>query len=137
MVASGHAVGVPEPTDLITVPLTDDERYLLNRGLVEWGGPARCTDAMARAMGFESVRDLFEQSDRIRGALDAGEPLSAWDWTRMLLATEIVFASDVMGSGGEWPTATGLDDVRSLALLRRVQRKLMPARVPVGSRSST
>ena len=73
----------------MTLSLTDDERHLLDRGLVEWGGPARCTDALATAMGFESVRDLFDQSARIRLALGSGKPLSAWDWTRMLLATEI------------------------------------------------
>jgi hypothetical protein len=41
--------------ELIDVQLTDEERWLLNRGLVEWGGPAACRDAMASAMGFSSV----------------------------------------------------------------------------------
>ncbi len=130
----GHAVGVPEPHELVNVSLTDDERYVLNRGLVEWGGPARCTDAMAVAMGFESVRDLFAESDRILDVLDAKGPLSASDWTRTLLATEVVFASDVMGSGAEWPITTGLSDADTLRLLRQVQRKLVAVRVPLGPR---
>jgi hypothetical protein len=41
--------------ELIDVQLTDEERWLLNRGLGEWGGPAACRDAMASAMGFSSV----------------------------------------------------------------------------------
>lgn len=97
---------------------------MLDGGLVEWGGPAHCTNAMAVAMGFADVQDLFAQADRIRTELAAGRPLSRWDWSRTLLATEIVFASDLMGSGVDWSTTTGLDDVRSIQLLRGLQRKL-------------
>jgi hypothetical protein len=100
----------------------------------EWGGPAACTDAMARAMGFGSVRDLFDESERLLAALRTRRPLSRWDWTRTLLATEIVFASDVVGSGVEWTITTGLDDVRTLQALRELQRKLVKARTPVGPR---
>ncbi|MEU0791752.1 hypothetical protein ABZ342_16920 [Amycolatopsis sp. NPDC005961] len=52
--------------------------------LVEWGGPARCSDELA----------------------------------------EIVFVSDLAGTGCEWPTTTGLDDVVTLRTLRGIQRKL-------------
>jgi len=107
---------------------------MLDRGLVEWGGPARCTDAMAVAMGFADVQDLFAQADRIVSELDAGRPLSRWDWSRTLLATEIVFASNVMGSGIEWTDTTGLDDVRSIQVLRSLQRKLAATVVPIGPR---
>ena len=44
--------------------LTDEERHVLARGLAEWGGPARCTDALAAAMDFAS--DVFG---------------SGWDWS--------------------------------------------------------
>ena len=125
---------MPDRDELIDVELTDDERWLLNRGLVEWGGPAACTDAMATAMGFGSVRDLFDESERLLEALRTRRPLSRWDWTRTLLATEIVFASDVVGSGVEWTITTGLDDVRTLQALRELQRKLVKARTPVGPR---
>lgn len=51
--------------------------------------------------------------------------MSRTDWTRALLASEIVFASDVVGAGVEWPTVTGWSDVETIELLRELQRKLM------------
>ena len=125
---------LPDRDELLDFELTDDERRLLNRGLVEWGGPAAWTDAMAIAMGFGSVRDLFDESERLLAALRARQALSRWDWTRMLIATEIVFASDVVGSGVEWHITTGLEDVRTLQVLRGLQRKLVKARTPLGPR---
>lgn len=105
--------------------LTAVERSLLRTGLNEWGGPANLTDAMAIAMGFADAADYFVQSDRLRDAIGAGTPLSRRDWTRALLATEIVFASDVVGSGYEWRTTTGLDDDGTLRVLRALQLKLV------------
>ena len=109
---------------------------MLKRGLLEWGGPAHCTDAMAVAMGFASVRDLFDESHRILDDLAAKRPLSRLDWTRTLLATEIAFASDVMGSGVEWPVTTGLEDWRTLQHLRQLQRKLIHVEIALGPRPS-
>jgi len=43
-----------------------------------------------------------------------------------LLATEIVFVSDLAGSGVEWQTTTGRDDETTIRTLRVIQRK--PAR---------
>jgi hypothetical protein len=117
---------------MVEFELTDEERFLLNRGLAEWGGPAYCTDALAVAMGFDSVADLAVQRDRLLRSLDTGAALSRWDWTRILFATEIVFASDVVGSGVEWPTTTGLSDAGSLEVLRGLQRKLVGGLVPIG-----
>jgi hypothetical protein len=51
-----------DASEIVAFVLTDEERLLLRCGLVEWGGPA-CSDAMAVAMGFASVRDLFSESD--------------------------------------------------------------------------
>ena len=115
--------------DVFDLPLTDDERQLLWAGLVEWGGPARCTDEMAVAMGFAGVPDLFAQSDRITSALKLRQPLTRDDWVRTLLATEIVFASNVVGSGHDWSITTGISDEDSIRILRSVQTKI-PARKP-------
>ena len=41
-----------------------------------------------------------------------------------LLATEIVFVSDLAGSGVEWQTTTGRDDETTIRTLRVIQRKL-------------
>jgi hypothetical protein len=113
-----------EPTDVLSPDLSEAERQLLRWGLIEWGGPARCTDEMAVAMGFADVRDLFETNDRLVDALETRAPLTALDWVRVLLATEIVFASNTIGSGLDWSITFGSSDEESLRLLRSVQRKL-------------
>jgi hypothetical protein len=123
-VASSRGMDHSEPID---VELTADELRLLTAGLVEWGGPARCTEPLARAMGFTDVEDLFRQSDRLTATLRDAQPLSRRDWTRALLATEIVFASDVVGSGWDWHSTVGWSDEKTIHVLRQLQRKLRTA----------
>ena len=106
------------------IELSDEERELLIRGLGEWGGPARCTEALAVAMDFGSVGDLISNVARISRALADREPLPRSDWRRALFATEIAFASDVVGSGVEWATTTGLSDESTVRVLRGLQRKI-------------
>ncbi|WP_205791741.1 hypothetical protein [Microbacterium sulfonylureivorans] len=115
---------MPESYELVDVELSNDERFLLDRGLVEWGGPARCTEAIAIAIGFSSVADLLTEGYRIADDLSNRRPLSRTDWTRALLATEVVFASDVLGSGHDWEATTDLDDTATITLLRSVQLRL-------------
>lgn len=117
-----------EPT---LVDVTKKERRLLMQGLREWGGPAYPTREMAVAMGFADVADLFEGGDRIAALLESERPLAPFDWTRALLSAEIVFASDVLGSGIDWATTTGDQDHETIATLRNLQRKLYAARVVV------
>jgi hypothetical protein len=107
----------------IAVDLTDVERTVLLNGLNEWGGPARCNEALAVAMGFASAQDLFDRRSDLAASVRAGA-MSADDWCRVVLATEIVFASDLVGSGCDWPITTGCSDEDTLAALRRIQRKL-------------
>jgi hypothetical protein len=75
-------------------------------------------------MGFADARDLLDQCRRLRAALGNDVPLTAVDWARVLLATEIVFVSDLAGSGVEWSTTTGLADEATIRTLRSIQRKL-------------
>ena len=112
--------------DLITVTLTDQERYLLDRGLREWLGPARCSDELAVAMGFAGFADLVERNDALVAAVHRG-CMRAADWCRVLLATEIVFASDIVGAGHDWPFTTGLSDEESITVLRAIQHKMPSA----------
>lgn len=114
-----------DPEQVVAVSLTAEERQLLAFGLLEWGGPACPTDEMARAIGFDDVTHLLAESNRIASDLRDGRPMSRRDWTRALLSTEVVFASDVIGSGVEWPTTTGLDDVATLRVLRSAQKLLV------------
>jgi hypothetical protein len=104
--------------------LAEYEVELLGRALLEWGGPAHCSDQLAVGMGFAGERDLLDQCRRLRKALGEDTPLGAADWARTLLAAEIVFVSDLVGSGVEWRTTTGRDDETTIRTLRVIQRKL-------------
>ncbi|MET9890999.1 hypothetical protein ABZZ47_12420 [Streptomyces sp. NPDC006465] len=104
--------------------LAEHEVELLTRALLEWGGPAHCSDQLAFGMGFAGAQDLLDQCQRLRYALGEDAPLGAADWARTLLDTEIVFVSDLAGSGVEWPTTTGRDDAATIRMLRVIQRKL-------------
>jgi hypothetical protein len=104
--------------------LSEDEIDMLRRALLEWGGPARCSDQLAIGMGFADAQDLFDQCRRLRGALGEDSQLAPVDWARVLLAVEIVFVSDLAGSGFEWSTTTGLGDEPTIRTLRSIQRKL-------------
>lgn len=110
--------------ELIHVALDKDERDLLAAGLVEWGGPARPTEELAIAMGFAGLAAFRVDRSRLRTAIEAGEPLSRQDWQRVLLATEVVFASDVYGAGLDWSIVTGISDADTIVRLRGLQRKL-------------
>ncbi|WP_307815245.1 hypothetical protein [Streptomyces sp. I4(2020)] len=104
--------------------LAQDEVRLLQRALDEWGGPARCSDELAFGMGFVDARDLLDQCRILSRALGDDDPIKPVDWARTLLAAEIVFVSDLVGSGVEWQTTTGLTDEATLPILRAIQRKL-------------
>jgi len=112
---------MPERVDL---ELTKDERAILACGLIEWGGPASGTDEIARLIGFRDLSSLYEDGSRIADSIRGGHALSADDWRRALLATELVFASDLIGSGIDWEVTTGFGDERTIRLLRNAQRKL-------------
>jgi hypothetical protein len=105
--------------------LTDDERHLLVHGLYEWGGPAKPTKQIANLLGFADVQSLFDDGGLIARRIRSGDPLTPADWRRALLATEIVFASDLVGSGVDWSITTGIPDEAAVRLLRSVQRKLV------------
>lgn len=114
--------------------LNDEESLLLQQGLMEWCGPARCTEEFAVAMGFDSIQDLSRRGLSIHGALAGRKALDPMDWARALLATELAFASDVVGSGYEWSTTTGWADDTTVRVLRSVQLKLIRTVAPLVGR---
>ncbi|WP_203754668.1 hypothetical protein [Actinoplanes cyaneus] len=110
--------------ELVAIELDEDEREVLAHGLTEWGGPARCTEPLAVALDFGSVAELFEHVVRLRPLVRGGQPLSPRDWRRVLASAEVVFASDVFGSGWDWQATTGFRDEETIRLLRSLQRKI-------------
>jgi hypothetical protein len=119
------------------VELTEDERAILRRDLLDWGGPANPTVALVRVMGFESIGDLHESARRIADVVWTGAALSRRDWTRALVATEFVWASEVFGSGLDSVYTFGYSDAEAVALLRSVQRELRKAGAAIGGVSLT
>lgn len=111
--------------------LSRDERELLRCGLLEWAGPARGTEEFAVAMGFSGLEDLLQDGKRIRSLLATGKSLEPIDWARALLATEVSFASDVVGSGHDWSITTGFSDEETIRILRSIQRKLARTVLPL------
>lgn len=114
-----------------TQVLSDEERELLRCGLLEWSGPARGTEEFAVAMGFPGLDGLLQEGKRIRARLASGESLEPIDWARALLATEVAFASDVVGSGHDWSITTGFSDEETVRILRSIQRKLARTVIPL------
>jgi hypothetical protein len=120
-VPSSDDESVTSPNDLLDIPLTAIQQRLLANGINEWGGPARCTEELAVAMGFATVGALFEETPRLHSAIRAGTALAQADWVRVLLMTEIVFASEVVGSGWDWRETTGMSDEETIRELREIQ----------------
>jgi hypothetical protein len=111
--------------------MSGEERDLLRRGLLEWSGPARGTEEFAVAMGFSGLDGLLQEGKRIRAKLDSGESLEPIDWARALLATEVAFVSDMVGSGHDWSVTTGFSDEETVRILRSIQRKLARTVIPL------
>ncbi len=97
IVGRGEIVDVLDPAagdaqPEVAVDLTPEERRLLIAGIGDWGGPTRCSDALAQLMGFSDVEGLYRDGRGLRERLSFEEPLTARDWGRSLLATELCFA---------------------------------------------
>ncbi len=120
-------------SDAVSVELSDEERYMLVYGLRDWGGPAHCTEPLAVAMGFSGIDDLLDESERIITSIQAHQPLTVRDWTRALHSTELIFISDVVGTGSEWTVIHGQSDGYWIDVLRRLQHKIPTDRRFLGS----
>lgn len=108
----------------LRVDLDDDERLTLIIGLNDWGGPAHPTDAIATLLRYDGVSEMLHDLTRLKETIEGGGPLSRRDWTRALVATEIVFVSDVFGTGREWVVIQGTPDEYWIGLIRRLQEKV-------------
>ena len=108
----------------IALALDDDERQFLRAAMLNWGGPAEPTHEFAVALGFHNAESLSRDVWNLWKTLETEGALPAADWRRVLLAAEVVFASDVVGVGLDWSIVSGFPDDESIRILRRLQRKL-------------
>jgi hypothetical protein len=90
-----------------------------------------CTEEFAVAMGFDSAQDLSRRGMPVRSALAGRESLDPVDWARALVATELAFAGEVVGSGYKWSATTGWADDTTLRVLRSAQLKLIRTVAPL------
>ena len=108
----------------VQLDLRPDERSMLVVALVDWGGPAYGSEPLARAMGFESLERLYEESQELADAISRNQPLSRRDWTRAIVATEIGFVS-ALGTGcGTWESVHGGRAERWFGVLLRLQSRV-------------
>jgi hypothetical protein len=82
-------------------------------------------------MGFDDLASFRREQRRLIEALQRGVPLPPRDWMRSLAATEISFASSVLGSALDWRICTGLSDDETLTVLRGLQQKLLRRLAPL------
>lgn len=120
-------------SQLRELSLQPTERQLLQNGLAEWSGLARAPEGLASALGFAGLEDLDAWLPEAERRLWAQEPMDPLDWLRCLVLTEIAFVSDVVGSGTDWSTTTGLSDEETIRLLRSLQLRLGPVVVEARS----
>jgi hypothetical protein len=116
-------VSVPHP-EAVVIQLDSNEVDMLISGLSDWGGPAYGSDALAVAMGFRDLEDLIEEAQRLIDDIQFRRPMTIRDWTRALVATELAYASSVLGSGGEWTSVRDGSDADWIRTLRRLQSKV-------------
>jgi hypothetical protein len=79
--------------------------------------------------GFKSCDDIWDQGERLIPLLRRGSALTPSDWTRTLLAVEIVWISAVVGAGWDASILFSHADAEAVGILRSMQRKLLDAGV--------
>lgn len=94
------------------------------------------TSELAAFMGYNGADLMAKDLRRLTETLRSTGPMTVDDWTHALAATEIAFASEVWGSGLDWPIIWGLEDAETISSLRSIQRKLRMAGLIRAPRSS-
>jgi len=113
---------------LIPLGFDRDEREFFARALEESSGPAHVTDALATFAGFADADDMIKHCGDIADRARRDGRIDEADLQRGQLACEILFISDIHGSGLDWEATTGLDDATAIGLLRRIQIKMLNLR---------
>ena len=59
-------------------------------------------------LGFSSWPEFDGAVEELRDTIERQQPLSELDWTRVLVLTEIAWASDVLGAGLDFELVSGV-----------------------------
>ncbi|GGQ83639.1 hypothetical protein GCM10010166_62250 [Couchioplanes caeruleus subsp. azureus] len=104
--------------------LTPVERELLRLGIMEWERPEGDRDTVVHLLGYTDRRELRSDVGRLGGILDTARSMSRRDCRRLLLATELAFASETLGWARDWAADTGFTDHDTITVLRGLQERL-------------
>jgi hypothetical protein len=118
--------------DFTNFPIEPDLLHLIRDGVGYWaGGPLTASDEVASVMDCQDARDMTTVLLQLDTQLNQGQPLTMRDLMRALLATELAWASAVLGDPTDWENITGRSDGQTLADLRRLQEVLHEAGAPL------
>jgi hypothetical protein len=105
--------------------LSEEQRRFLSTALDVWHGPASWRPLPITVLGYADWTEFDADIARMRTELDQAEPqFSVVEWTRILLLSEISFASNLLGAGVEFDIVTAWRDPEALPMLRSIQRAL-------------
>jgi hypothetical protein len=104
--------------------LTQVERELLRLGVMQWARSEGSKDPAARMLDYDDRRGLRSDAERLARLIDAASRMSRRDCRRLLLATELAFASQSLGWSRDWAAGTGFTDHDTITVLRGIQEKL-------------
>ena len=120
--AQNQAPELTTEPELIEIDLPDDERQFMRTAITEFGGTASNKPFPIKILGVSTADEFDDLLVRLRIAIERGEALSALDWARALLLTEICWASDMIGSGTAFTQS--YPDKQAAPLMRVIQRRL-------------
>jgi hypothetical protein len=91
---------------------------------MEWERSEGNRDVVARLLEFDDRAALRSDVRRLADLIGSGGPMSRRDCRRLLLATELAFASETLGWSRDWSADTGFTDLDTITMLRGIQEKL-------------
>ncbi|GAA2590883.1 hypothetical protein GCM10010435_81980 [Winogradskya consettensis] len=104
--------------------LTRAERELLRAGVTEWERSEGDRDETARLLGYGDRPEMQSDVVRLAGLPASDRPVSRRDFRRLLLATELAFASETLGWARDWEADTGYTDHDTVTVLRGLQERV-------------
>jgi hypothetical protein len=110
--------------ELLTAELSEDERKFIWQAMYQWQWSASDAPFPYQVLGLSSWTEFAELTHRLAHSVTDCDPLTELDWMRVLYLTECSWASNIVGSGLDFPIVTEFSDIDCLSMLRHLQRKI-------------